>query len=266
MITVFQLFGGFILLLFGAEYLVRGAVSLARRLNVSSMLIGMTIVAYGTTAPELVVSLEAVFNGQPGISVGNVVGSNIANILLILGVSAFIFPIVIKPSSIYRDASVMMGSALIGFFAGLHYWWPKMTGKMYNDRLGIIGCLVTFVGFNLTFFPQFIMGSNGMPRRYYDYLPQFHSMHFLSTMGSYVLAIGFVITAVCLLQSLFKGKKAPANPWGSGTMEWQCASPPPHDNFAEPPQARDPYDLRHLKYDPQIEGYVDVSAGTGQGG
>lgn len=113
MITVLQLIGGFILLLFGAEYLVRGAVSLARRLNVSPMLIGMTIVAYGTTAPELVVSLEAVFNGQPGISVGNVVGSNIANILLILGASALIFPIVIKPGAIYRDAAVMMGSALL---------------------------------------------------------------------------------------------------------------------------------------------------------
>jgi cation:H+ antiporter len=113
MITVAQLVGGFILLLFGAEYLVRGAVSLARRLNVSPMLIGMTIVAYGTTAPELVVSLEAALGGRPGIAVGNVVGSNIANILLILGASAVIFPIVIKPGAIYRDAAVMLGSALL---------------------------------------------------------------------------------------------------------------------------------------------------------
>lgn len=113
MVTVFQLIGGFILLLFGAEYLVRGAVSLARRLNVSPMLIGMTIVAYGTTAPELVVSLEAVFKGQAGISVGNVVGSNIANILLILGASAFIYPIVVKKGAIYRDSAVMLGSALL---------------------------------------------------------------------------------------------------------------------------------------------------------
>ena len=113
MITVFQLLGGFVLLLFGAEYLVRGAVSLARRLNVSPMLIGMTIGAYGTTAPELVVSLEAVLGGQPGISVGNVIGSNIANILLILGASAFIFPVVVKPAALYRDASVMLGSALL---------------------------------------------------------------------------------------------------------------------------------------------------------
>ena len=111
MITIGQLLGGFILLLFGAEYLVRGAVSLARRLNVSPMLIGMTIVAYGTTAPELVVSLEAVLGGQPGISVGNVVGSNIANILLILGMSAFVYPVVVKTG---RHLSRLGGDARLG--------------------------------------------------------------------------------------------------------------------------------------------------------
>ncbi len=113
MITFLQFAGGFVLLLFGAEYLVRGAVSLARRLKVSPMVIGMTIVAYGTTAPELVVSLQAAVDGQPGISVGNVVGSNIANILLILGTSAVITPIVCDPRRLYRDAAVMLGSALL---------------------------------------------------------------------------------------------------------------------------------------------------------
>jgi len=113
MITVLQFVGGFVLLLFGAEYLVRGAVSLARQLNVSPMIIGMTIVAYGTTSPELVVSLQAAVDGLPGISVGNVVGSNIANILLILGASAVIYPIAVQPKTLYRDASVMMGSALL---------------------------------------------------------------------------------------------------------------------------------------------------------
>ncbi|MGE0651369.1 MAG: sodium:calcium antiporter, partial [Alphaproteobacteria bacterium] len=113
MLTLLQLAGGFVLLLFGAEYLVRGAVALARRLNVSPMVIGMTIVSYGTTAPELVVSLQAAIHGQPGISVGNVVGSNIANILLILGASAAIFPIVCDPKALYRDAAVMMGAALL---------------------------------------------------------------------------------------------------------------------------------------------------------
>lgn len=113
MTTILQFIGGFVLLLFGAEYLVRGAVSLARQLNVSPMIIGMTIVAYGTTSPELVVSLQAAIDGLPGISVGNVVGSNIANILLILGTSAVLFPIVVQPKTLYRDASVMMGSALL---------------------------------------------------------------------------------------------------------------------------------------------------------
>jgi cation:H+ antiporter len=113
MITVLQLVGGFALLLFGAEFLVRGAVSVARRLKVAPMIIGMTIVAYGTTSPELVVSLQAAYDDLPGISVGNVVGSNICNILLILGTSALIFPIAVKPQLLYRDATMMMGAALL---------------------------------------------------------------------------------------------------------------------------------------------------------
>jgi cation:H+ antiporter len=113
MVTVFQFLGGFVLLLFGAEYLVRGAVSVAKKFRVSPMIIGMTIVAWGTTAPEMTVSLEAAIGGFPGIAVGNVVGSNIANILLILGISATIFPIVVKPRDLMRDATMMMGSALL---------------------------------------------------------------------------------------------------------------------------------------------------------
>lgn len=113
MITILQFAAGFVLLLFGAEYLVRGAVALARKLRVTPMIIGMTIVAYGTTAPEMVVSLQAAVDGLPGISVGNVVGSNIANILLILGASAVIYPIAVKPKPLYRDAAMMMGAALL---------------------------------------------------------------------------------------------------------------------------------------------------------
>ena len=113
MITIIQFAAGFVLLLFGAEYLVRGAVSLARRLKVTPMIIGMTIVAYGTTAPELVVSLQAAVDGLPGIAVGNVVGSNIANILLILGASAVIYPIALQRGTLYRDAAMMMGTALV---------------------------------------------------------------------------------------------------------------------------------------------------------
>jgi cation:H+ antiporter len=113
MLTILQFIGGFVLLLFGAEYLVRGAVALARRLKVAPMIIGMTIVAYGTTSPELVVSLQAAYDGLPGISVGNVVGSNIANILLILGASAVIFPIVVEPKALYRDAAMMLAAAIL---------------------------------------------------------------------------------------------------------------------------------------------------------
>jgi cation:H+ antiporter len=113
MITVLQFAGGFVLLLFGAEYLVRGAVALARRLKVTPMIIGMTVVAYGTTSPELVVSLQAAIDGAPGISVGNVVGSNICNILLILGLSAVIFPIAVRPATLYRDAAVCFGTAVL---------------------------------------------------------------------------------------------------------------------------------------------------------
>src|SRR5690606_38317164 len=108
-----QFAGGFVLLLFGAEYLVRGAVSIARKLNVSPMVIGMTIVAWGTTAPELTVSLQAAITNVPGIAIGNLVGSNIANILLVLGASAVIFPIFVPAKHIRRDAAVMMGSALL---------------------------------------------------------------------------------------------------------------------------------------------------------
>jgi cation:H+ antiporter len=116
-IATLEILGGFVLLLFGAEFLVRGAVALARRFDVSPMIIGMTIVAYGTTAPELVVSVEAALSGAPGISVGNVVGSNIANILLILGTASLVHPIRCAPRLIYRDSSVMLGAAFL--FVGL---------------------------------------------------------------------------------------------------------------------------------------------------
>ncbi len=151
---------------------------------------------------------------------------------------------------------VMMGSAMIAFFAGLHYWWPKMTGRMYSEKWGMIGALLVFIGFNVTFFTQFVLGSQGMPRRYYDYLDKYTVYHVISSLGSYVLAIGFVVMAVYLLHSLFRGRRAPANPWGGATLEWQCASPPPPENFAAAPSAGDPYDLTGLEYDVAEGGYV----------
>ena len=151
---------------------------------------------------------------------------------------------------------VMMGGTLIAFLGGLHYWWPKMTGRMYNEAWGRLAAGMIFVGFNATFFTQFVMGSKGMPRRYYNYSPEFTVYHQISTFGSYFMAVGFVLIAAYLIASLFKGQPAPANPWGGATMEWQCASPPPHHNFDETPAAHDPYDFSGLRYDAGSGGYL----------
>ncbi|MHC5004539.1 MAG: cytochrome c oxidase subunit I [Planctomycetota bacterium] len=155
---------------------------------------------------------------------------------------------------------VMMGSALIAMIGGLHHWWPKMTGRMYSEPLGRISCGLVFVGFNLTFFPQFVMGSQGMPRRYHDYSNMLATdlyafYHLLSSIGSYVMALGFFLTAGYLLWSMRFGRKAPANPWGGRSLEWQCASPPPPDNFETTPTVGDCYDYSVLEWDEQEEGY-----------
>ncbi len=138
---------------------------------------------------------------------------------------------------------VMMGGTLIALLAGLHYWWPKMTGKMYNETLGRIGAGFIFVGFNTTFLPQFVMGSQGMPRRYYTYIDQYAAFHITSTIGSYILGVGFLLILYYLLHSLWKGKTAPANPWGSRALEWQATSPPDLHNFDHSPVIiNGPYD------------------------
>ncbi len=157
---------------------------------------------------------------------------------------------------------VMVGGTMVGFLAGLHYWWPKMTGRMYNEFWGRIGALLVFAGFNLTFFPQFILGTRGMPRRYYGYAkllpdhPEFTRLNVYSSLGAYLLAVGLVLVAVYLAYSLFYGRRAPANPWGAATLEWQCSSPPPFDNFATTPAVGDPYSFDDLVYDPVEGGYV----------
>ncbi len=151
---------------------------------------------------------------------------------------------------------VMMGSALIAMIGGLHHWWPKMTGKMYNENLGRIACALVFIGFNVTFFTQFFLGTKGGTRRSWDYLPEFQIYHVISTIGSYILAIGFFLTAGYLIHSLFRGKKAPANPWGGRSLEWQCASPPPHDNFATTPTVGDCYDFSAVEWDEKQGTYV----------
>ncbi|MGE4170467.1 MAG: cytochrome c oxidase subunit I [Candidatus Margulisiibacteriota bacterium] len=139
---------------------------------------------------------------------------------------------------------VMMGGTVIAFIAGLHYWWPKMFGKMYSEGWARVAWFFVFVGFNMTFFTQFILGAKGMPRRYYSYLDQFQPLHAFSTMGTWVLGFGFMIMAFYLIQSLVGGKKAPANPWGALTLEWQTDSPPPTENFYETPVVtHGPYDF-----------------------
>lgn len=151
---------------------------------------------------------------------------------------------------------VMVGGTVIAFLGGLFHWWPKMFGRMYNDFVGRIGALFVFVGFNLTFFPQFVMGSRGMPRRYATYDPEFQIFHQLSTVGAYVLATGLLIAGACLLYALFKGKPSVGNPWGAATLEWQCSSPPPHMNFDHVPVAGHPYEFEQMEFDEKVGGYV----------
>jgi len=153
---------------------------------------------------------------------------------------------------------VMMGGTLVAFLGGLHYWWPKMFGRMYNELWARIGCLIIFAGFNMTFMPQFLLGTRGMPRRYARYLPEFQSLHQMSTIGSMVLGIGLFLAAGVLLYAVFKGKRAPTNPWGSPSLEWTCSSPPPPHNFEHTPTTGDPYDYSVNEYSAEEEGYVPV--------
>jgi cytochrome c oxidase subunit I len=147
---------------------------------------------------------------------------------------------------------VMMGGTVIGFIGGLLYWWPKMTGKMYHFGGATVGAWLTFIGFNVTFLTQFVLGSRGMPRRYYDYLPEFESLHRTSTIGSYILASGLVTTAGVLIHSLAKGRAAGRNPWGSVALEWKTQTPPVFQNFEETPVVtKGPYDY-HLATDDEL--------------
>lgn len=130
---------------------------------------------------------------------------------------------------------VMFGGMGLLFFAALHYWFPKMFGKMYNERIAKTGALIFVVGFNILYFPMFIMGYLGMPRRYYDYLPEYQIYHQISTVGSWILVFGILIMIFNLLKALKSGEKAPMDPWGGTTLEWKVPSPPPLENFDEIP-------------------------------
>jgi cytochrome c oxidase subunit 1 len=148
---------------------------------------------------------------------------------------------------------VMMGGTVMAFMGGLHHWWPKITGRMYNEKLARFSVIFVFVGFNVTFFTQFILGSRGMPRRYYTYLDQFQPLHAFSTVGSWLIGAGFLIMLIYLLQSLKSGPRAPRNPWGGISLEWETQSPPIMENFHDTPEmTHGPYDfaaVQRVRYD-----------------
>ena len=130
---------------------------------------------------------------------------------------------------------VMVGGQVIAYLGGIHYWWPKMTGRMYSEFWGKISAMLVFVGFNLTFFPQFILGYQGMPRRYASYPAEFQVLNIFSTAGASVLGVGLIMPAIYLVHSLLYGKKAGDNPWMLPGLEWRTSSPPPTENFEKMP-------------------------------
>ena len=157
---------------------------------------------------------------------------------------------------------VMVGSALFAFIGGIYYWWPKMYGKVVDGPLAKFACFLSFVGFNLTFLPQFIGGSKGMPRRYAGYGSDqgFDDYNYWSTIGAMVLLAGLSLALFALVRSLFvRGQLSPSNPWGAVTLEWQTPSPPPEHNFEiDPPAVGDPYDMSLVKYEGEAEGFLPV--------
>jgi len=142
---------------------------------------------------------------------------------------------------------IMVGGTVLGYMAGLHYWWPKITGRMYSDWWSRIGAIVMFIGFFLTFLPQFVLGYNGMPRRTHMYVPEFQVWNVMSTAGASILGVGYILPLCYLIPSLWFGKPAGPNPWHATGLEWQTASPPPKENFASSPVVvRPPYQY-HLE-------------------
>ena len=130
---------------------------------------------------------------------------------------------------------IMVGGAMFGYLGGLHYWWPKISGRMYPDGWGRFSALLIFVGFHLTFFPQFIAGYLGMPRRYHAYPPEFQVFNVLSTAGASILAVGYFVPAIYLIWSMRYGRRAEANPWNLPGLEWRIQSPPLTENFTSTP-------------------------------
>jgi len=145
---------------------------------------------------------------------------------------------------------IMVGGMVMAYLGGMHFWWPKISGKMYPEGWGRLAALLVFVGFNLTFFPQFILGYLGMPRRYWDYShsPEFQILNVLSTAGATVLAVGYLLPMIYFLWSMRYGKPAPANPWNAAGLEWMIPSPPPTFNFdLEPVVTWEAYNYDQIK-------------------
>jgi cytochrome c oxidase subunit I len=148
---------------------------------------------------------------------------------------------------------IMVGGAIMGYLGGLHYWWPKMTGRMYPSFWSRISAILVFVGFNLTFFPQFLLGYLGMPRRYATYPEEFQVLNVLSTAGATILGVGYLLPFTYFFWSLKYGQRATSNPWGATGLEWETSSPPPTENFVTPPVVTtEPYDFRDLAPQPSI--------------
>ena len=140
---------------------------------------------------------------------------------------------------------IMVGGAVAAYLGGIHFWWPKVTGRLYPERWAQFAAILLFFGFNFTFFPQFLLGIAGMPRRYHEYAPQFHTLNVLSSAGAVILATGYLLPLFYFAWSLFHGERAPANPWHATGLEWSVPSPPLVENFATAPVVNsEPYGYR----------------------
>ncbi|MGE0864538.1 MAG: cytochrome c oxidase subunit I [Vicinamibacterales bacterium] len=142
---------------------------------------------------------------------------------------------------------IMVGGAIMGYMGGLHFWWPKITGRMYSEFFSRISAILVFVGFNLTFLPQFVVGYLGMPRRYHSYPDEMQVLNVMSSAGASVLGLGYALPVIYLLWSLKKGAVAGPNPWAASGLEWQTQSPPLTENFLEVPVVdHEPYEYEHV--------------------
>jgi cytochrome c oxidase subunit 1 len=138
---------------------------------------------------------------------------------------------------------VMVGGTVMAYLGGIHFWWSKVTGRMYPEWIAQFAAMLMFFGFNLTFFPQYLLGYLGMPRRYHEYLGDYQVLNVLSSAGASILAVAYLLPLCYLTWSLFYGRTAPANPWRAAGLEWQISSPPPEHNFEKTPVVRQgPYD------------------------